>query len=110
MSLLIKTIFDPLGKRSVVFWTVSSGRSDAGQEKISSPDRGLQRREPGNILSMRRAQPEGRDWIKSQYQEPQKNYEINLRIMNRKLQPSKFKTLNKKQKHCRDPTTGTEAL
>jgi hypothetical protein len=28
------------------------------------PDRGLQRREPGNILSMRRAPPEGRDWIK----------------------------------------------
>jgi hypothetical protein len=55
------------------------------------PDRGLQRREPGNILSMRRAPPGGRDWIKVTISEATKNYDINLQKVNKKLQPRKFK-------------------
>jgi hypothetical protein len=77
------------------------------KNKSPPPDRDLRRREPGNILSMRRGQPEGGDWIKVTVSEARKNYEMNLRIMNRKLQPRKFKI---RKKICRGPTTGTEAL
>jgi hypothetical protein len=59
------------------------------KKKPPPPDRGLQRREPGNTLSMRTAQPEGRDWIKVTISEARKNYEINLRMMNKKLQLSR---------------------